>query len=67
MTLTLNALSRARQRVWLITGAEKAPRLKDLIEGTAVIPANRVERRGTLVVADLAACPPGLATVVNPS
>jgi 6-phosphogluconolactonase len=59
MTLTLNALSRARQRVWLVTGAEKAPRLKDLIEGTAVMPANRVERRGTLVVADRAACPDG--------
>jgi len=67
MTLTLNALSRARQRVWLVTGAEKAPRLKDLIEGTAVMPANRVERRGTLVVADRAASPRALATIVNPS
>jgi 6-phosphogluconolactonase len=66
MTLTLKALSRARQRVWLVTGAEKAPRLKDLLEGTAVMPANRVERRATLVVADLAASPRG-ASIVTPS
>jgi 6-phosphogluconolactonase/glucosamine-6-phosphate isomerase/deaminase len=52
MTLTLPALSRARQRIWLVTGAEKTARLRDLIEGTAAIPANRVERRGTLVIAD---------------
>lgn len=52
MTLTLPALSRARQRIWLVTGAEKAARLRDLVEGTAAIPANRVERRGTLVIAD---------------
>jgi 6-phosphogluconolactonase len=52
MTLTLPALSRARQRVWLVTGADKAARLKDLVDGTAAIPANRVERRGTIVIAD---------------
>jgi 6-phosphogluconolactonase/glucosamine-6-phosphate isomerase/deaminase len=52
MTLTLPALSRARQRIWLVTGADKSMRLKDLVDGTAAIPANRVERRGTLVIAD---------------
>ena len=52
MTLTISALSRARQRLWLVTGAEKAPRLRDLIDGSTAIPANRVERRGTLVIAD---------------
>jgi 6-phosphogluconolactonase len=65
MTLTLGALSRARQRLWLVTGAEKAPRLRELIGGATSIPANRVERRGTLVVADREAAaqvPP-----VNPS
>ena len=67
MTLTLAALSRARQRLWLVTGADKAAPLRDLIEGTAAIPANRVERRGTLVVADPAAAPRGLATLVSPS
>jgi 6-phosphogluconolactonase/glucosamine-6-phosphate isomerase/deaminase len=67
MTLTLAALSRARQRLWLVTGADKAAPLRDLIEGTAAIPANRVERRATLVVADPAAAPRGLATLVSPS
>jgi 6-phosphogluconolactonase len=67
MTLTLAALSRARQRLWLVTGAEKAAPLRDLIEGTAAIPANRIERRGSLVVADLAASPGGQAPIVNPS
>jgi 6-phosphogluconolactonase len=52
MTLTLGVLSRARQRLWLVTGAAKAPRLRELIDGATSIPANRVERRGTVVVAD---------------
>jgi 6-phosphogluconolactonase len=52
MTLTLPALSRARQRLWLVTGAEKAARLKDLLEGSPDLPANRVERLATLVIAD---------------
>src|SRR5688572_4938663 len=67
MTLTLPALSRARQRLWLVTGAEKAALLRDLIEGTAATPANRIERRGSLVVADLAASPGGQAPMINPS
>ncbi len=58
MTLTISALSRARQRLWLVTGTEKAPRLRDLIDGSTAIPANRVERRGTLVVADRDAAGP---------
>ena len=60
MTLTLHALSRARQRIWLVTGADKAARLRDLVDGTAEIPANRVERRGTLVIADHNAAPDAL-------
>jgi 6-phosphogluconolactonase len=67
MTLTLAALSRARQRLWLVTGADKAARLRDLIGGTAAIPANRIERRGSLVVADFAASPGGQAPIINPS
>lgn len=59
MSLTLHALSRARQRIWLVTGAEKAAPLKDLVAGTAAIPANRIERRGTLVIADRDAFPDG--------
>jgi 6-phosphogluconolactonase len=65
MTLTLGALSRARQRLWLVTGPEKAPRLRELIDGATSIPANRVERRGTLVVADREAA--AQAPPVNPS
>ena len=61
MTLTLPALSRARQRIWLVTGADKAVRLKELVAGTAAIPANRVERRGTLVIADRDAAREALA------
>ena len=64
MTLTLGALSRARQRLWLVTGADKAARLRDLVEGAAAIPATRVERRGTLVVADREASPDGPARTV---
>ena len=47
MTLTLPALSRARLRLWLVTGTDKAPVLRQLVEGSAAIPANRVERRGS--------------------
>jgi 6-phosphogluconolactonase len=65
MTLTLGALSRARQRLWLVTGPEKAPRLRELIDGATSIPANRVERRGTLVVADREAA--AQAPPINPS
>jgi 6-phosphogluconolactonase len=61
MTLTVGALSRARQRLWLVTGAEKAPRLRELIDGATSIPANRVARRGTVVVADRDAAAQGPA------
>jgi 6-phosphogluconolactonase len=57
MTLTCPALSRARARLWLVTGPEKADALRMLIDGDADIPANRVERLGALVVADRAAAP----------
>jgi 6-phosphogluconolactonase/glucosamine-6-phosphate isomerase/deaminase len=57
MTLTLPVLSRARLRLWLVTGSDKAAVLDQLLAGSADIPANRVERRGALVVADRAAAP----------
>jgi len=57
MTLTLPVLSRARRRLWLVTGLDKAAVLDQLVEGSVDIPANRVERRGALVVADRAAAP----------
>jgi len=52
MTLTLPALNRARQRLWLVTGPGKAERLRDLLAGTGDAPAARVARSDTLVVAD---------------
>jgi 6-phosphogluconolactonase/glucosamine-6-phosphate isomerase/deaminase len=55
VTLTRPALDRARQRLWLVTGAAKAHALADLMAGTAAIPAIRVRRDATLVVADRAA------------
>jgi 6-phosphogluconolactonase len=57
MTLTLPALSRARLRIWVVTGADKAAALARLIDGTSATPANRVTRRNTLVVVDRAAWP----------
>jgi 6-phosphogluconolactonase len=65
MTLTLRVLSRARQRLWLVIGAAKARRLAELIEGRAAIPANRVERLATIVVADREAA--ASAARVSPS
>jgi len=57
MTLTYPALDRARLRLWLVTGAEKAPRLAELQAGPMRNhpPALRVRRNGSIVVADQAA------------
>jgi 6-phosphogluconolactonase len=55
MTLTLAGLSRAEQILWLITGAEKAGPLAQLLAGDRSIPAGRVEARRSLVMADRAA------------
>jgi 6-phosphogluconolactonase len=52
MTLTLPALDRARQRLWLVTGPGKAERLRDLLTGTGDAPAVRIARSDTVVVAD---------------
>jgi 6-phosphogluconolactonase/glucosamine-6-phosphate isomerase/deaminase len=55
MTLTLPALARARTRLWLVTGAVKAARLGELLDGTGDTPALRLPRDRTDVVADAAA------------
>ena len=57
MTFTLPALSRARLRLWLVTGRDKSAVLRDLVAGTAAIPANRVERLAALVIADRESMP----------
>jgi len=55
MTLTLPALSRARSRLWLVTGASKAVALGELLERRGNTPALRVPCDRTDVVADVAA------------
>jgi 6-phosphogluconolactonase len=55
MTLTYPALARARQLVWLITGADKKEALPRLLAGDTSIPAGRVEAGASLVLADQAA------------
>jgi 6-phosphogluconolactonase len=58
MTLTLRALSAARERLWLVTGAAKAQRLKELLAGRGDAPSVRVCPQCTTVVADRAAATP---------
>ena len=55
MTLTYPGLARARQILWLITGADKKEPLAKLLAGYTSIPAGRVEAGASLVMADRAA------------
>jgi 6-phosphogluconolactonase len=55
MTLTYPALARARQLLWLVTGADKKGPLAKLLAGDTTIPAGRVEAAASLVLADRAA------------
>ena len=55
MTLTYPALARARQILWLVTGADKQNPLARLLAGDQEIPAGRVEAARSLVIADRAA------------
>jgi 6-phosphogluconolactonase len=55
MTLTYPALARARQLLWLVTGADKKDPLARLLAGDTTIPAGRVEAAASLVLADRAA------------
>ncbi len=57
MTLTYPALARADQLVWLITGADKATPLRQLMASDTTIPAGRVTARASLIIADRAARP----------
>jgi 6-phosphogluconolactonase/glucosamine-6-phosphate isomerase/deaminase len=54
MTLTYPAIDRARRRLWLVTGAAKAARLAELLDGASVddAPSVRVSRKDAWVVAD---------------
>jgi 6-phosphogluconolactonase len=55
MTLTYPVLDRARELVWLVTGAEKAEALRLLLAEDRSIPAGRVRNGRSVVVTDRAA------------
>ena len=55
MTLTYPVLNRAREILWLVTGADKAPMLARLRAGDRSIPAGRVRAERALALADRAA------------
>jgi 6-phosphogluconolactonase len=55
MTLTYRALEEARQILWLVTGAEKATPLQQLIAGDPSVPAGRVRNGSMSIVADQSA------------
>jgi 6-phosphogluconolactonase len=55
MTLTYDALSRADQLLWLVTGTDKRTSLSQLLSGDTSIPAAMVEAASSLVMADEAA------------
>ncbi len=55
MTLTYPVIDRARQVLWVVTGAEKVQMLSRLLHHDAGIPAGRVDCEKSLVLADVAA------------
>jgi 6-phosphogluconolactonase len=55
LTLTYPAINRARQVLWVVTGADKASMLHRLLDCDAGIPAGRVRLETSLVLVDAAA------------
>jgi len=55
LTLTVPAVNRARVVMFEISGADKAPVVAALVEGSTAIPASHVRRDGTVVLLDEAA------------
>jgi 6-phosphogluconolactonase len=55
MTLTLPVLARARERLWLVTGASKRTALAELLAGRGTGPGARLPRERSFVFADRAA------------
>jgi 6-phosphogluconolactonase len=55
MTLTLPVINRARQVLWVVTGANKRRALIQLLNGDAAIPASQVSDDNATVIADAAA------------
>ena len=52
MTLTYPVLNRARRILWLVTGAEKADKLAQLIAADPAIPAGRIRQDSATILAD---------------
>lgn len=57
LSLSFSSLSAARERAWLVTGADKRDALARLLDGDPDIPAGRVERRNSIVFTDLSVSP----------
>jgi 6-phosphogluconolactonase len=55
MTLTYPMINRSRKVLWVVTGAEKVPMLRRLLDGDESIPAGRIRREQAIVLADEAA------------
>jgi len=55
MTLTYPIINRSRRILWVVTGGEKVEMLNRLLAGDESIPAGRVRRERSVVVADEAA------------
>ncbi len=55
MTLTYPILNRAREILWLITGANKAAMLARLLQGDVSIPAGRIRSDSSMILTDAAA------------
>jgi 6-phosphogluconolactonase len=58
MTLTYPMIERAREVLWVVTGAEKATMLQRLVAADSSIPAGRLRQGSMRVVADRAAAGP---------
>jgi 6-phosphogluconolactonase len=52
LTLTVPAVNRAREVMFLIAGADKATAVPALVDGAGTIPASHVRRDGTVVLLD---------------
>jgi 6-phosphogluconolactonase len=55
MTLTYEALSTARQLLWVVVGDEKREAMARMLQGDRAVPAGRVQAARSLVLADAAA------------
>jgi 6-phosphogluconolactonase len=55
LTLTVPAVNRARDVMFLVAGADKAPAVAALVAGTSDIPASHVRRDGVVLLLDEAA------------